>query len=188
MANRIVSDEVFLATAVELFRTYGYEGVSLKQLADATGLEKASLYYRYPGGKDAITMAIAEAMGSWLQANVTEVLAGSGSPRRRVTAVVEKLRAFYAGGTKSCVLEALSLQGGSAELQLGLKAAMQALVAAFAQIARECGHSAAAARLKAEEAVVRLEGALILARVVGDPACFERVLKLLPDLLTAGME
>ena len=59
MAHRIVSDEVFLATALDLFRTYGFEGVSLKQLADATGLEKASLYYRYPGGKESIAMAAA---------------------------------------------------------------------------------------------------------------------------------
>jgi TetR/AcrR family transcriptional repressor of lmrAB and yxaGH operons len=59
MAHRLISDEDFLATALDLFRTYGFEGVSLKQLADATGLEKASLYYRFPGGKDAIAMAIA---------------------------------------------------------------------------------------------------------------------------------
>jgi TetR/AcrR family transcriptional repressor of lmrAB and yxaGH operons len=48
MAHRIVSDEVFLATVLDLFRTFGFEGVSLKRLADATGLEKASLYFRYP--------------------------------------------------------------------------------------------------------------------------------------------
>jgi Bacterial regulatory proteins, tetR family len=39
---------------------YGFEGVSVKHLADATGLEKASLYYRCPGGKDEIVMAVAK--------------------------------------------------------------------------------------------------------------------------------
>lgn len=184
MAHRIVSDEVFLATAIDLFRTYGFEGVSLKQLADATGLEKASLYYRYPGGKDAIAMAIAGGLVTWLQANVFDPLAGSGSPRKRVSSVAEKLSEFYAGGSKPCLMEVLSIRGGSEELQLALKAAMQGMVSAFAKIAKESGNGSAAARTKAEEAIVRLEGSLILARVTGDTACFERVLKGLPDLLT----
>jgi TetR/AcrR family transcriptional regulator, lmrAB and yxaGH operons repressor len=184
MAHRIVSDEVFLATAIDLFRTYGFEGVSLKQLADATGLEKASLYYRYPGGKDAIAMAIAGGLVTWLQTNVYDLLAGSGPPRKRVVAVTGNLREFYAGGSKPCLMEALSIRGGSEELQLALKTAMQAMVSAFAQIAKESGHGSSAARSKAEEAIVRLEGSLILSRVLGDTAYFERVLKGLPDLLT----
>ena len=184
MAHRIVSDEVFLAITLDLFRTYGFEGVSLKQLADATGLEKASLYYRYPGGKDSIAMAAAGEAVRWLQTNVFDPLAGSGPPRKRVSFVAEKLREFYAGGSKACVMDVLSIRGGSEDLQLSLKAAMQAFRDAFAQIAKESGHGSAAARSKAEEAIVRLEGSLILARVLGDTACFDRVLKGLPDLLT----
>jgi AcrR family transcriptional regulator len=186
MAHRLISDEDFLATALDLFRTYGFEGVSLKQLADATGLEKASLYYRFPGGKDAIAMAIAGDVGAWFQANVFDPLASGGSARKRVILVTEKLREFYAGGSKPCVMEILSIRGSSEELQVALKAAMQTLMSAFAQIAKESGFGAAAARSKAEDAIVRLEGSLILARVVGDTACFERVLKLLPDMLTAA--
>ena len=78
MAHRIISDEVFLATALDLFRTYGFEGVSLKRLADATGLEKASLYYRYPAGKDEIAMAVAKDVVAWFQANVFDPLSGTG--------------------------------------------------------------------------------------------------------------
>jgi TetR/AcrR family transcriptional repressor of lmrAB and yxaGH operons len=103
-----------------------------------------------------------------------------------VILVTEKLREFYAGGSKPCVMEILSIRGSSEELQVALKAAMQTLMSAFAQIAKEIGFGAAAARSKAEDAIVRLEGSLILARVVGDTACFERVLKLLPDMLTAA--
>jgi len=186
MAHRIVSDELFLATALDLFRTYGFEGVSLNRLAEATGLEKASLYYRYPGGKDAIALAIAKDIVTWFQANVFDPLVGTGPARKRVSFVAEKLKKFYSGGSKACLMDVLSIRGGSEELQLALKGAMQAWVNAFAQVARESGHGSAAARSKAEDAIIRIEGSLILARVVGDTACFERVLKLLPDLLTAA--
>jgi AcrR family transcriptional regulator len=184
MAHRIVSDEIFLATALDLFRTYGFEGVSLKRLADATRLEKASLYYRYPGGKDEIAMAVAKDVVTWFQANVFAPLAGNTPPRKRVVFVAERLREFYSGGSKACLMDILSIPGGSEELHLALKAAMQAWVNAFAQVARESGLAQAAARSRAEEAILRIEGSLILARVLGDTTGFERVLKGLPDLLT----
>ena len=186
MAHRTISDEVFLATALNLFRTYGFEGVSLKQLADATGLEKASLYYRYPGGKDEIAMAIAKGAVAWFQTNVFEPLTGSGSTRKRVSFVSQRLREFYAGGSKTCLMDVLSIPGGSEELQLALRGAMQAWVSAFAQVAKESGLGIAAARSRAEEAIVRIEGSLVLARVLGDTTGFGRVLKSLPDLLTAA--
>ncbi len=186
MARRIVSDEEILAVSLDLFRTYGFEGVSLKQLADATGLEKASLYYRYPGGKDEIVMAVATEVVSWFQKNVFEPLAGAGSTRKRVAFVVERLREFYLGGTKSCITDVLSIPGGSDELKSALKGAMQAWIHAFTEVAKQSGLSPSTARLRAEEAIVRFEGSLIVTRVLGDNSSFERVLKLLPELLTAA--
>jgi AcrR family transcriptional regulator len=186
MAHRIVSDDVLNATALDLFRTYGFEGVSLKRLAEATGLEKASLYYRYPGGKDEIAMAIARSVISWFQGNIFAPLAGSGPLRKRVSFVAERLREFYSGGSKACLMDVLSIPGGSEELQSALTAAMQAWISAFAQVAKESGLGPAAARLRAEEAIIRIEGSLILARALGDTTGFERALKLLPDLLTAS--
>lgn len=186
MAYRTISDEEFLAIALDLFRTYGFEGVSLKQLADATRLEKASLYYRFPGGKDEIVMAVAGDVVRWLQQNVFEPLVGPGSTRKRVGFVIERLREFYAGGTKACITDVLSIPGGSAELKSALKDAMQAWISAFAEVAKEGGLTPAAARARAEEAIVRFEGSLIVARVIGDTSPFERTLKLIPELLTSA--
>jgi TetR/AcrR family transcriptional regulator, lmrAB and yxaGH operons repressor len=64
MAHRVISDDAFLEIALDLFRTYGFEGVSLKMLSDKTGLEKASLYYRYPAGKDQIVTTVAESVAA----------------------------------------------------------------------------------------------------------------------------
>ncbi len=186
MAHRIISDEAFIATSLDLFRTYGFEGVSLKQLANATGLEKASLYYRYPGGKDEIALAVAAEVVRWFQANVFEPLQGTGSPRKRVAFVSERLREFYARGAKACLTDVLSIPGGSEDVHSAIRKAMQAWISAFAQVAKESGMSLALARSRAEEAIIRIEGSLVLARVLDDTAAFERTLKLLPDLLTSA--
>lgn len=186
MAHRIISDDAFLATALDLFRTYGFEGVSIKRLADATGLEKASLYHRYPGGKDEIAMAIAKDVVAWFQTNVFDPLSGTGSIRRRVIGVAERLREFYSGGSKACLMDVLSIPGGSAELQRALRKAMEAWISAFAKVAKESGLGPSAARSRAEEAILRIEGSLVLARVLDDTTTFERVLKSLPDLLAGS--
>ena len=51
MAHAKVSKDEVLDHALELFRTSGFEGVSLSDLSAATGLEKPSLYFRFPGGR-----------------------------------------------------------------------------------------------------------------------------------------
>jgi TetR/AcrR family transcriptional regulator, lmrAB and yxaGH operons repressor len=185
MAHRIVSDEDFFDKALDLFRAYGFNGVSLQQLAEATGLEKASLYYRYPGGKDEVALAVAQGVVTWFQANVFDPLIGDTPPRKRVAVVVDNLRTFYSGGKKSCITDVLSLPGGSDALRAGLNDVMQAWIKAFAGIVRECGFSPSVAKARAEEAILRIEGSLVLARVLGDNTAFERTMKLLPDLLTA---
>lgn len=183
MAHRIVNDDELIAASLNLFRTYGFDGVSLKQLSEATGLEKASLYYRYPGGKDEIVMAAAQNAADWFQKNLFEGLKSGGSPQKRIEAVSNRLREFYLGGAKSCVLDILSLPGGPDKLRAALKSVMEAWINAFIEIARESGLTPSLARSRAEEAIVRIEGSLILARVLGDTSPFERTLKLLPELL-----
>jgi TetR/AcrR family transcriptional regulator, lmrAB and yxaGH operons repressor len=94
------------------------------------------------------------------------------------------LRIFYHNGTRPCVTDALSIAPGSEEISTALKVAVQAWLKAFTDIAKESGMPLSQARSKAEEAIVRIEGSLVLARVLGDNAPFLRVIKLLPEILT----
>ena len=184
MAFASISDKEFLDRALNLFRTYGFEGVSLSRLSAATGLEKASLYYRYPKGKEEIAMAVVQHVIQWFQANVFGPLQGDGSPRKRVATVADRLRAFYLEGRKSCIVDVLSVPGGSDAIASTLRSAVQAWIHAFAEIARESGLPPVLARTRAEEAVLRIEGSLVLARVMGDCSQFKRTLESLPDFLS----
>lgn len=40
-----------------VFRSVGYDGAMMVQLADAIGLQEVSLYHRFPGGKLAMAKA-----------------------------------------------------------------------------------------------------------------------------------
>ena len=112
MGRAKLNDGELADRVLDLFRNYGYQGTTLSQIAEATGLEKASLYYRYPGGKEAIVLAVASRVGSWFEENVFHPLIVEGTPKERLDAVARSLREFYGDGERPCVLESLSLPGG----------------------------------------------------------------------------
>ena len=51
MRPQKVQDIEIIESLVKTFRSNGYEGTSLAELAKSTGLKKASLYHRFPDGK-----------------------------------------------------------------------------------------------------------------------------------------
>jgi hypothetical protein len=63
---------------------------------------------------------------------------------------------------------------------------LKAWIDAFTVIAKEVGLTASKARLRAEEAVVQIEGSLVISRVSNEPAVFERTLKRMPEFLTVA--
>jgi AcrR family transcriptional regulator len=46
-----VSKQIHVPILLKLFRQFGYDGVTLSKISQATGLGKASLYHYFPGGK-----------------------------------------------------------------------------------------------------------------------------------------
>jgi TetR/AcrR family transcriptional regulator, lmrAB and yxaGH operons repressor len=184
MAHSRINDAALAEKALELFRQQGYEGTSLNDLAAASGLEKASLYYRFPGGKKDLALAAAAHVGHWFEENVFEPLKKSRSPSERVKNVARKLRAFYGDGDKPCVLDSLSLRGGPPELAAALVSASKAWLDSFAAIARESGMTRRLAEERAHQALIQIEGSLVLSRVTRNRKIFLDALASLPDLLT----
>src|ERR1051325_4011529 len=100
-----VSDEVLMEKIAEVFRLYGYEGASIRLLSEAAGLERASLYHRFPGGKEEMAAAIIAQTCAWFEQNVFTPLRRGGAIRERLQCVASNLRDFYRRGTLRCVLD-----------------------------------------------------------------------------------
>lgn len=183
MAHAKVTDEDLVSALAEVFRAQGYEGTSLSRIAEATGLEKASLYHRFPGGKEDMAAAVLDHVGQWLQEHVFAPLQGPGKPAYKLGLVALHLRQLYAEGSKSCVLDTLSLPGGGAGLREAVRGALKGWLRAFTAIAREAGASGGEARQRAEQAILEIEGSLVLTRVLGDRKPFLRTIDRLPGLL-----
>jgi AcrR family transcriptional regulator len=179
---RQLSDRKLLDAASGLFRQRGFEGVSIADLSQATGLQKSSLYHRCPGGKDEIALQVIRALGEHFGAHVLAPLAEDGALDDRLGRVAANLTTFYADGRMSCLLETLSL-GATGETREALRACLSARTEAFASAAREAGCPPAEAGRRSRQAVARIQGALVISRITGDEAEFRESIADLPRTL-----
>ncbi len=178
-----IAEPELLDRLTEVFRTHGYDGASLSKISQATGLQRASLYHRFPGGKAEMAEAVLKRADEWLKAYALQPLTESGPPERRLRQMARKLDEFYAGGRQSCLLDALSFGVEEGSIRDHQRAAMEAWVDAIAMMLRESGLPARTAQERAEDAVIRIEGSLVMARATGDHMPFRRTLRNLPQEL-----
>jgi TetR/AcrR family transcriptional regulator, lmrAB and yxaGH operons repressor len=164
-----------------VFRAQGYDGASLAELGRAAGLGRSSLYHHFPGGKADMAGAVLDHIQRWVQTEVLAPLQGPGEPAERLHRMVEALDRFYAGGRNRCLLGGFVLGGARQLFQRRLAAAFSAWIEALATLLEEAGIERAAARERAEDAVLQIQGALVLAGGLDDPGPFQRVLKRLPE-------
>jgi AcrR family transcriptional regulator len=184
VAPKLVTDDQLNDRLLALFRAGGF-GVSLRELQEATGLKRSSLYHRFPGGKvDMATSIIREVADRFR----SEVLAGNddGPLEERVAAIGSRLAAFYDDGDLSCLIDTLSVGGVPPEVADRITGLVRAWIDAFAGLSIEAGISPADARVRAVDAVAAIEGALVVARSTGDTGAFRRAVHSLPDRLLAG--
>ena len=179
--TQTIPDSTLVDRLAPVFRDQGFEGASLSDLAKATGLQKASLYHRYPGGKAQMAEEVMAAALAWYEREVFVALRGPGSPRERLAVVAERLDSFYAGGRKACLLNMLGAPHEvESPFRAGISAAIDAIVAAFARLAEETGASPEVARNRAERVVMLLQGSLVMSRGLRSEKPFKSFLAMLP--------
>lgn len=180
----LIEDDILLERLGATFRDLGYDGASLALLSEATGLKKASLYHRFPGGKEEMGVEVLAEAGRWLGDHVIAPLAGGGTPRERLDQMARELDRFYDGGRQSCLLNLLSVpSGGSGNFGAAIRALLETFIDALAVVVAEAGYARSDARGRAERAVALIQGSLVLARGLGSTKPFSRMLASLADEL-----
>jgi len=175
-AALIPRDEV-VGRIQDVFRDFGFDGASLAEISKATGLGKSSLYHYFPGGKEEMAVAVLERIDTWMNAHALGALKRKGTPKARLRAMLRTLDDFYVGGRNACVLGNLVVGGSREKFQEFLVSAFGGWIQALRELAVEAGVPGQEAQARAEDAVVRIEGALIVAGGLDDPSPFKRALR-----------
>ena len=172
-----VSDSEVLNGLTKVFRSKGYEGASLNDLSDATGLKKASLYHRFPNGKQEMADAVMNHIGEWVEDHVFHALLDNSiEPQARLMKGLEAIRTLYDGGKKVCVFRAFSLEISLDLFGDQIKNGMHEWISAFEKVGEALQLSQDEASIKAADTLIQIQGSLIVSKGLGDITVFERTL------------
>ena len=179
-----LSEDDLLDRLTLSFRRTGYDGASLSSLATDAGLNKSALYHHFPAGKEGMARAVIDhVLGGFARA----VDRAGPSAEARIDALLGAVSDYFGRTDLACLLGNIALSEPDAGLLAAVRHGFAAWLATLTELQMRLGRPRDEAVLRAEDAVVRLEGALILARALGDRTVIERQIAALGPLLLQGL-
>jgi AcrR family transcriptional regulator len=171
------SRDAALPLIAEVFRLHGYEGASLSQLTEATGLGKGSLYNFFPGGKEQMAAEVIAEIDGWFERNVFAPLRDSRDPANGIAQMFDGTVQYFHSGRRVCLVGMLALGSSRDVFANQVHGYFERWRSALASALRRAGSERAEAARAAEAILLEIQGALVLARATGDPGVFTRTLK-----------
>lgn len=184
ITKRALTDrESALPALAEAFREHGFEGATLASLSKATGLGKGSLYNFFPGGKEEMMEAVLENIDGWFANAIFSPLEHVVDPAAAITAMFDDVTTYFRSGRRVCVVGSLGLNSAGEAFSVQVKEYFARWISALAHCL-EVGRVPPALALDlAEEAVSGIQGAIVLARALGDDTSFQRIVRRLQSTL-----
>ncbi|MFG1343902.1 TetR/AcrR family transcriptional regulator [Xanthobacter autotrophicus DSM 431] len=185
MAKTVAERADILPALGEVFREHGFEGASLAHITARTGLGKGSLYHFFPGGKEEMAAAVLAEIDAWFEANVFAPLREDADGAGAIRSMLERVDAYFRSGRRVCLVGVFALGEVRDRFSGQVLGYFARWREALAEALGRAGIAPAEATDRAEEAVLSIQGALVLARALDDPAVFTRSLSRLDARLLA---
>lgn len=158
----------------------------MKMLAQEAGLAQAALYHFFPGGKNEMANAVLNELAATAADSVLQPLQGPGTARERLERMAEGLEHLYEGGKQPCLLGLFSSGEALSVFRTRLRASFRTLMSTVSSVLIEAGLPPQEAEQRAEDLVIRIQGSLVLSRVIGEAGPFSRLRKKMVDDLLVG--
>jgi AcrR family transcriptional regulator len=159
----------------EVFREHGFEGASLSLIGERTGLGKGSLYHFFPGGKEEMAAAVLVEIDGWFEAQVFQPLRAA-KDASAVVRMFDAVEDYFRSGRRVCLVGALALNESRDLFARQIKTYFARWNDALVEALVRDGRPRKEARALAEETLAAIQGGLVLARAMNDPALFTRAL------------
>jgi TetR/AcrR family transcriptional regulator, lmrAB and yxaGH operons repressor len=177
MPAPLLTKPEILGRLMDLFREKGFDGASLSNISESTGLGKSSLYHHFPNGKEEIALQVLAHLEEQLERALFEPMRSTAAPGKKLDRMLDTIHSFYEGGKKACLLDRLCASVDASRFRRPLGRAFDTWIGAVEALGVESGLPRAAARLRAEDLVVRIEGALVVCAGTGNTSVFARTIR-----------
>ncbi|MCL5244297.1 TetR/AcrR family transcriptional regulator [Cellulophaga sp. 20_2_10] len=178
MRPQKVLDKDLLTALGKVFRSKGYEGTSIKDLSEATGLKKASLYHRFPDGKEEMANSVFSHIDEWVKETIFFALNDESIvPQARLKQAIDHISTLYNGGSYSCLFRAFSMENGLQLFEKHISNGITAYIKAFNTVGLALKFNKKEATEHAVQTLIEIQGSLILTKALNDTSIFENTLK-----------
>lgn len=178
MRPQKVENQSVINGLMSVLMAKGYEGATLNELADATGLKKASLYHRFPEGKKEIAAAVLTFVNEWVNENIYMLLTNKAiSPIERLDKVLKNIDMLYDKGENSCIIRAMSLDASLEIFGEQVKETLQLWLNGFIELGISLGFTKDIATDKAYQTLINIQGSLVVSKGLGLTYAFDMALK-----------
>lgn len=193
MAKSVTERAELLIQLSEVFRAHGYEGATLALISQATGLGKGSLYNYFPGGKEQMAEEVLAAIDQWFVDHIYKPLRTTSDPAKGIAEMFTAVDNYFRSGQRVCLVGVIALGASRDIFGEKVKVYFAGWVDALATALRRLGDERTVARRKSEQAVLEIQGALVLARAFDDPKLFARAIeeserRLMPPVVSVVRE
>lgn len=179
---KISRDDLLNQCAIT-FKRLGYHGTTMDALASACGLTKASFYHHYPN-KESLLRDVLDWTHQGLARHLFSIAADERlEPAERLAKMGRKALRLFQDDAIGCLMGVVAVDASYGKPEL-----MEPIRSFFADWAAACTRLFATLEDAAElgqQLVADYEGAILLARIHGDPAYIERVTRRALKLLAA---
>lgn len=186
MARTVFEKSDAITRVAEVFRELGFEGASLYEITERTGLSKGSLYHFFPEGKEGMAAEIIADVDKWFVREVFEPLEHA-APRAALERMWQAVDSYFRSGRRICLLGAFALDETRDRFVKPIRLYFKRWIEALDGALVRAGVDAATARPLAEDVVGGIQGALTLARALKDDAIFGRTLARLQQRTEAAL-
>ena len=172
MAKTVAERADVLPALAECFREHGYEGATLALIGAATGLGRGSLYHFFPGGKAEMAEAVLAEIDAWFEREIFAPLREADPAGRGIARMFDATEAYFRSGRRVCLVGGFALSDARDRFGAAIRSYFARWIEALAIALTRAGWSEEAARAAAEDAVGGVQGAIVLARSLDEPAAF----------------
>ena len=169
----------------EVFRAHGYEGATLALISGATGLGKGSLYHFFPGGKAQMAAEVLAEIDDWFDINIFAPLRTSEDPARAIASMIGAVDGYFRSGQRVCLVGVIALGASRDMFAVQVHGYFVRWNDALARALGRSGLGVREARRRSTDALVTIQGALVLARALDDSRIFGRTMAELTTRLLA---
>ena len=177
--------------AADLLRRHGYTGTGFREVIEATGAPRGSIYHHFPGGKAQLAREAVDYVAGVAREAIREPLE-AGDPIRALRAFVDLWQADFerSGSRAGCPIAAVAVESHdeSPELLASAATAFGRWQEAFAASIRTAGVPSARADRLANLVVSAVEGAIVISRAQRDSAPLDAARRELEVVLADALD